>query len=191
MRGDAELGHSMQLMSADLDLDRLTGVRDHRRVQRLVAVGLRHCDVILEAARHGLPEGMDDAEHTVAITHRVHLDADGRQVVDLGEVLLLAGHLLPYRVDVRGWAGDLGLDPDVIELTSEDLAQVRDQGLALVALARDALDDVFVCLRLQVAEGQVLELPLELPDAEAMRQRGVYVEGLAGDLAALDLGQGI
>ena len=52
----AELRDAVHLMRADLDLDRLTGVRDDRRVERLVAVRLRHRDVVLEAARHRLPQ---------------------------------------------------------------------------------------------------------------------------------------
>jgi len=49
-------------------------------------------------------------------------------------------------------AGDLGLDPHLLELAGEDLAQVGDERLALVTLTRDALDDVVVSLGLEVAE---------------------------------------
>ncbi len=67
---------------------------------------------------------MDHAQDSVAVAHRVHLHANRREVVDLREVLLLAGHLLPDRVDVLGPAGDLRFDADVVELASEDLAEV-------------------------------------------------------------------
>ena len=87
-------------------------------------------------------------------------------------------------------AGDLHrLDAHLLQLAGENLAQVFDELLALVALAGDAPDDVFVRLRLEVAEGQVLELPLDLPDAEPVGQGRVDVQGLARDLPPLNLGQ--
>src|SRR6266851_8092836 len=113
---------------------------------------------------------MNDAEHPIAVPHGIHLHPNGRKVVDLREVLVLAGHLLPHRIDVFRPAGDLGWYVDAVELAGEDLAQVRDQRLAIVTLARNPLDDVLVGLRLKVAERKVLELPLELADAEAVRE---------------------
>src|SRR5205807_6152307 len=174
---------------ADLDLDRLAGMSDDRGVQGLVAVGLRHRDVVLEAAWHRLPEGVHDPQDAVAIAHRLNLDPNRRQVVDLGEVLALAGHLLPDRVDVFRPPGDIGLYAHLLELAAEDLAQVGDQRLALVALPRDPFDDIVVRLGLEVAEGEVFELPLDLADAEPVSQRGVDVERLVRDLAALGLGE--
>ena len=189
MRRDSELRDAMHVLGADLDLDRLACVRDHRRVQRLVAVGLGHRHVVLEPSWHGLPERVDDAEHPVAVANAFNLDADGRQVVDLGEVLALAGHLLPHGVDVLRPAGDVGLDAHLFQLAGEDLAQVVDQRLALTALARDAADDVFISLRLQVPKREVFQLPLDLADAKPVCQWRVDVERLAGDLAALRFGE--
>ena len=177
--GDPELRDAVHLVRPDLDLDRLACVRDDGRVERLVPVGLRHRDVVLEPPRHGLPQRVHHAEDAVAVAHAVDLDADGGQVVDLREVLVLAGHLLPHRVDVLRTAGDVGLDAELLQLAGEDLAQIRDQLLALVALARDPPHHVLERLRLQVAEGKVLELPLDLADAEPVGQRSVYVERLA------------
>ncbi len=119
-----ELRDPVHLVGTDLDLYWFAGVRDDGRVQRLIAVRLGHRYVVLESPRNRLPQRMDHAQHPVAVAHRVHLHADRREVVDLRKVLLLAGHLLPDRVDVLGPAGDLSLDPDVVELASEDLAEV-------------------------------------------------------------------
>src|ERR1700694_684160 len=128
---------------------------------------------------------MDDAEDPIAVPDRVHLDSNRREVVDLREVLLLAGHLLPHRVDVLRPACDLSRNVDIVELAGQDLAQVRNQRFAIVALARDPLDYVLICLRLKVAEGKVLQLPFELADAKAVRQRSVDIQSLARDLATL------
>ena len=52
---------------------------------------------------------------------------------------------------------------------------------------RHHLLDLGVALGVQGGEGQVLELPLDLLDPEAVRQRGVDVEGLLGGPALLPL----
>src|SRR3712207_9478827 len=56
VRGDAELGRAVHLARAHLDLERPSLGPSHGRVQGLVAVQLRHRDVVLEAAGHRLPE---------------------------------------------------------------------------------------------------------------------------------------
>ena len=122
---------------------------------------------------------MHDAEHAVAVAHGVYEDPDRGQVVDLSEVFLVAGHLLPHGEDVLGPARDVGGDSDLLELAGEDVTQVGHQLLALVTLARDPLRHILVRVGLEVAEREVLELPLDLPDAEPVRQWRVDVERLA------------
>ena len=51
VRRDAVLSGLVHVVRADLDLERLALRPDDRRVERLVHVGLRHGDVVLEAAR--------------------------------------------------------------------------------------------------------------------------------------------
>ena len=104
VRGDAVLGGVVHLAGADLDLQRPPLGPDHRGVQRLVHVELRHRHHVLEAAREGLPEGMDDADGAVAVLHAVDDHAHRRQVVDLVELAALAGHLRVDRVEVLGAA---------------------------------------------------------------------------------------
>ncbi|MCY1175645.1 hypothetical protein D9M73_158890 [compost metagenome] len=47
------------------------------------------------------------------------------------------------------------------------------------------LGDLLVLVRLQVAEGQVFQLPFDMTDTQAMRQRRVDIEDLAGNAVAL------
>src|SRR5450759_3896191 len=189
MRSDAELREAMHLVRADLDLDRLTRMGDDGGVQRLVTCLLYTSDVVLETTGYRLPQRVDNAENAVAVLHRVDLHADRGQVVDLREVLVLPCHLLPDRVDVLRPASDLGLDAHTLKLPGEDLAQVRDQSLAFVALAEDSLGDVVVGLGLEVSKGEILQLPLDLPDPQPVSQGGVDVERLARDLAPLQIRQ--
>ena len=107
VRGDAELGQLVHLARADLDLQRQPLGTDHRRVQRLVHVELRHRDEVLEAPRQRLPQRVDDADRAVAVLDRVDDHAHRREVVDLVELAALAGHLRVDRVEVLRAAGDL------------------------------------------------------------------------------------
>jgi hypothetical protein len=53
---------------------------EHRRVQRLVAVGLGQCDVVLEAAGHRTGTRVDDAERRVAVGDGLDDDAERHDV---------------------------------------------------------------------------------------------------------------
>ena len=66
VRGDARLGDPVHVVRADLRLERRAERAEQRRVQRLVAVGLRDRDVVLELARDGLVEAVQRAQRRVA-----------------------------------------------------------------------------------------------------------------------------
>jgi hypothetical protein len=122
---------------------------------------------------------MDRAQRAVDVLHRVDDHAKCDQVVDLVEVLALLRHLLIDAVQVLGASGYPRLDPDRLELLAElgdDRGQVVLAGLA--ALGHHARD-LMELVRLEVVEGQVLQLPLDAGDPQPMRQRGVYLHRLA------------
>ena len=115
-------------------------------------------------------------------------DPDAHQVVDLVELLAPHHHLLVDAPQVLGPPGHLGLDAR----GGQPLAHRHQHpGQVLVALGGPGghhLLDLGVALGVQGGEGQVLELPLDLLDPEAVGQRGVDVEGLLGRAALLPLG---
>src|SRR4051794_38976856 len=184
VRGDAELGHVVHLARADLDLERQSLGPDHRRVQRLVHVELRHRDEVLEPPGQRLPQRVDDAHRAVGVLHRVDDDPHGREVVDLVELAALLRHLRVDRVEVLRAPEDLGVDAERLELAREVLARRRDVVLALLALLVDQALDLLVLARVQGGEGEVLELPLHRVDAQPVGDRRVDLEGL---LRLLDL----
>ena len=59
----------MHALRADLDLDRRAVRADQRRMQRLVAVTLRDCDVVLELPRHRLVARVQRAQRQIATRH--------------------------------------------------------------------------------------------------------------------------
>ena len=188
--GHPVLGGVVHLHRPDLHLDGLSGVGDHGGVERLVAIALGHRDVVLEAARNRLPEVMDHAQGAVAVLHRVHHHAHRHQVVDLLEFLLLAAHLVDDAVDVLGSPAQLGAHSDGLQLTLEDLAHVADKDLALLPPALQPGLHGVVAVGVELGEGQILQLRLELPDAEPVGERRVDVEGLLTDPPAPLLGVG-
>ena len=195
VRGDPELGGLVHLARAHLDLERPALGPDHRRVQRAVAVELRHRDVVLEAAGHRLPERVDEAERAVAVARPLvaaALDdhAHRREVVDLVELAALLRHLVVDRVEVLRAAGDLGRDVDLLELGFEHRRRLADVLLAVGAALGDHRLDLGVLARVQRLEREVLELPLDRVDAEPVRERRVDLERLLRLLHLLLLAAG-
>ncbi len=180
VRGDAVLGRAVHRVRADLQLDRLAARADHRRVQRLVHVELRHRDVVLEPARHRLPVRVDDAEGRVAVAFGVDEDADADQVVDVGELAAAHDHLLVDRVVVLRPAGDVGLHAAVAQVGVDPLDDLGQVGVARRRPLGDQPDDLVVALRVERGEREVLELPLDRVHAEPVGQRGQHLERLAG-----------
>ena len=81
--GDALFRHLVHFVRADLHFKGLAVGTDHRGVKRLVKIGARDGDEILDASRHRSPGVVNDAQRRIAILHGVGDDADGEQVEDL------------------------------------------------------------------------------------------------------------
>jgi hypothetical protein len=124
---------------------------------------------------------MHDTERAVTVLDGIHQHADGDDVVDLAEFLLAADHLLVDAVRVLGASGDLRLHAEWRELACEDLGHVAHEGVPLLMVARQPRFDQVVVVRIQLHERKVLELSLDFPDTEAMRERRVDVERFAAD----------
>ncbi len=69
VRRDAVLGGAVHLLGADLHLEQLAAGPEDGGVERLVAVRLGACDVVLDALLQRRPDVMDDAEHVIALRH--------------------------------------------------------------------------------------------------------------------------
>ena len=102
--GHAVLGNAVHLPRANLNFkgEGHFPSADHRGVQALVHVPLGYADVVLEAARNLVPQGVDDAQHRVAVLHRVHQHPHGDQIVDLVEGLALSVHFFVDGVKMLG-----------------------------------------------------------------------------------------
>ena len=84
---------------------------------------------------------------------------------------------------------DLGLHAELLQLGARVGRDLLDQRLPLVAACVDEVGDLAVRAGVQGLEGEVLELPLDLLHAEAVRERGVDLERLGRDAPLLRFGE--
>src|SRR5690242_3280285 len=161
----------VHLARADLHLDARAFRADDRGVNGAVEVVLGSCDVVVELARDRSEGRVDDAKRRITRLDRLDDDAHGANVVELAEGELFALHLAMNAVEVLRPALDLCADAGGGELRAQPLAERGDVAFAIRALLVERERDAVVRLGLEIPEGEVLELPFQLPDAEAIRER--------------------
>ena len=121
----------------------------------------------------------------VAVPHALGDDPDAHQVVDVAELPVLQHHLLVDTPEVFGAAGHLGADAQFEEASLHGDQELRQVEVAFGILGGHEVIDLGVPLGVQGGERQVLQAALQFLHAEAVRQGGVDVEGLACHLLLL------
>ncbi len=180
VRADAELRLLVHGEGTYLDLEHLVLGADHRGMQRLVAVLLGVGDIVVEFVGHMMPARMHDTEGGVAVGDFGHQNAHRAHVVDLGEIDALALHLAPDRVDMLGATVQvISQYPLAFEQRFQRMHDILDITVSIQPLLRQLLGDRLVFGLVQVAEGQILQLPLDLADAQPMGQRRIDIEYFA------------
>ncbi len=185
VRGHAQLGLLVHLEGADLHFQVLAFRSHHRGVQGAVIVALGAGNVVVELAGDGSPQRVHHAQGRIAGRNIVHQHAHGAQIVELAEGNILGPHLLPDAVNVLGPSGDLAAHALGGQCVGQLLLHLLDEAFAGAALVGQQRRDATVGLRLQVAERQVFQFPLELPDAQPVGQRSMDVTGQPGQRNAL------
>ncbi len=170
MRTHTQLRFFVHGVGADLHFQHFALGADHGGVQRAIAVFLGVGDVVVELLGNVPPQRMDDAQRGVAIAHFRHQHAHGAYVVDLAEVQTLALHFAPDGIDVLGATADVGLDAGRLQLGAQLAHHVADEALTVEPPLVQQRGNLFVLVGFEVAEGQVLQLPLDVTDTQAMRQ---------------------
>ncbi len=118
-------------------------------------------------------------------------DPDPDQIVDVLESPILLEHLAIDRELVLRPPGDLCGDAGVGHHPRDLLGHLLDEGLALRRRLGQLRLDLGIGARIEDGEAAILELVLDLLHTETMGQRGIDVEGLAGDPDLLLLAQGV
>jgi len=180
MRSNAILCHLVHGLGANLHFERAPLQSDDGGVQRLIAVILGQGDIVVKLASDGAPEAMDRAQRVIALALLLHDHADAKQIIDLVKGAIFLLHLAVNAVQVLGATGDAIVQALLIQASThggDGAFQVRH---ALRALLCHQAGDGVILLRLEVAKSQIFQLPFELPDAQAVRQRRKNVHGLTG-----------
>ena len=142
-------------------------------MDRLVAVRLRDRDVILELAGDRLVEGMQRTHGEIAARHVGDHHAHAEDVVHLREREMLLDHLAVGGVDVLLAPEDLGADGALGELALHRVERAADHSTAVAARRLGRLGEHAVAHRVEMREGQLLQLVVERVQAEAVGDRRV------------------
>src|SRR5260221_7655162 len=184
MRGNAFLGDAVHLLRADLDFEGLPGV-NHSGMQRLVQIGPRHRDVILEAPGDGPPDVVDDTQRGVTAAVGIRDHSDGQQIVNLVEAALLAHDFAVQRIEALDARLQLRGNAVFHQLGADGALDLFEKSLVKGSFVAELLLQGEVGVRLQVTEGEVFEFALNDGHSQAVSDRGVNIHRLPGDAQLL------
>ena len=193
VRRHALLREQVHRLGPNLDLERLPAAAEHRRVQRLVQVRLRHRDVVPEAARNGTPDLVHDAERGVGALHVDRDDPEGQEVEQVRQIDLPAAELLVNRVVALHPVTDLGFDVRFLKRLAQTLGDSPGRAPDPLDPLVELSPDVLVVVRMQVPERPVLQHALNPRHPQPVGERRVDLQRLARDpppLPGLEMLQG-
>ena len=121
---------------------------------------------------------MDHAERGVAVGHVVRDHAESAQIEDAVDVDLLRVHFAVDAVDVLDARGDRALDALLLQTQLKLQLNVAHEALQRVHARVQIFRDRLIALRVEVAQGEVLQLPLDALHAQPVRDRGVDLHRL-------------
>ena len=179
--GDTEFVELVHIEGADLHFHTFVFRADDDGVQTFIAVAFGVGDVVVELARDGLPEAVDDTQRGVTLGDGIDQNPHGADVKEAVEAEFFLHHFFVNGVDVFRAAGDFEVDVVFFKFAAQDVEEVFDVFEAFGAFFVQKQRDFAVFFGFLMAEAEVFELPLELPHAQTVGERGEDVEGFFGD----------
>ena len=161
VRRDAVFRDAVHFVRADLDFKSFLELCDNRRVQRLISVGFRHCDIVLETPRERHPHRVNRAKHRITILHLVDDDADCGYVVNLLDILPLFQHFFVNAVKVFLPAVDLALNAEFLKFRFQLVANFLDKLLAFFGFRLYKLDKFVIIVGIKITHRKVFQLALD------------------------------
>ena len=149
-------------------------------MQRLVHIGLRRGDIVLEPARNGVKQVVDVAEDVIAVGNIVHDHAERIKIVQLIDGLVLRAHLAVDGIGMLDAAIDRSVDADGGQPGRDLRLDGVHEAVGAVLVLFEIVDDLLIALRIEVLQRRVLQLPLDLLHTEPVRQRRVDLHRLHG-----------
>ena len=176
MRSDAEFRAAVHVPRADLNLHRLAAGADHRGVQALVHVELRHGDIVFETAGNRVPPRMHGTQRRIAVLNRVDDDTHAHQIINVGEIVPAHDHLLVNGEVVLRAARHIGFDVLFVEILidfGENLLQVH---VALSGATGHQYHNLVVDLRIQNLEAEFFQLGFDGVHAKTVGERRIHIQ---------------
>jgi len=183
--GDAVFRHLVHLLGANLYLKGDAALAHHRGVQALVQIGLGGADIVLEPAQNGLEQVVNDAQHVIAVRHRVHDDTEGEQVEHVVQTLVLGVHLAVDGIGVLHAAIHIAVDIGLVQALGDLVVDGGHKAVVFRGLLVQRVHDLPVADGVQVFQGQVLQLPLHFLHAQPVGNGRIDLQSLKGLLLLL------
>ena len=172
VRRDAVFRCVVHLPCADLHFKRHALLADHRGVQRLIHIRLRRGDIIFEPAGDRAEHIVDDAQAVVAVNHRIDDDAHGIDIIDFIKIVVLHIHLAVDAMHTLDAPVNARAGHHLIHAGLDARFDLLQEFPPRVALKLDGFFDLMVGNRVEIADGEILQLLLDGANAEPMRDGG-------------------
>ena len=167
--GNTELRGSMHFKGTNLDFKGHSVLSDYRSMKGLVHIGLRHGDIVLKAPGDGGVKLMNKAQHRITVLHRIHDNTDGKQIIDLVYGFVLIDHLLVNGEEMLDSSLDIGPDAGLFDMLPHFLHNLVDSLFPNLSFKMHLLRQIVINFRLQVFQGKVVHLNLNLADTQTIR----------------------
>ncbi len=191
MGGYAIFSRTVHLVGPDLYLHHFSPRSYHRSVKRLIHVGFRQANVVVNAIGHRHPKGMNDAQRMITLGYRIHYDPNGKQIIDLFKGFLPLFDFAINGIKMLGSARDLCLYVDHPQFLIQRKGNLLNIGLSVLSPFVDLQNQFIVSFRIYVFQRQIFQLPFHSCHAEAMSQRGINLAGFLSNSFLLLSIQGI
>ena len=181
MRSDALFRHLVHFFGTDLHFEGRSLFGNHGSVQRLIKIRSRHGDKVFDPARHRTPQIVNDAEHGIAVLHRLRDHPHGVEVVHLLDRNMLPLQLLVDAVQPLDAAFHRGGDARLFQLVAKYSFHPRQKSLSCFAAGFNRIVDLLISDRIDVAEAEVFQLSADFSHAQTVSDGGVDLESFAGN----------
>ena len=187
VRRDTVFRRVVHIPRADLHLEGDALFADDGRVQRLIHIGFRGGNIILEPPGQRTEQIVHHAQTVVAVDHGVNDDAHGVNIIDFIERsrLALHEHFAVDAVNALDSAVDLGFDAALVNALDDALADIGQKLVALSALAGELFFNFMVTDRIQKADGEILQFLLHRTNTQTVRDGRVDFNGFQRLVALL------
>jgi len=169
----------------NLNLERTAVCVHDDGVQGLIAIGLGPADVVVKLVIHRGEGRMHLGQRLIAVPLLLNQDPKGSQITEGIEGQPLVAHLVADAEEMLGPAAHLGLKPSGGHQLAKMSLGLLHEGLTLGPAFVEPSRNLAIAIGLTEPEGVVLKGPLELPDAQAIGQRGLHAQGLLAEMPAL------